>query len=67
MYVDQDSSGRIAIMDLQKAELETIRRALVAFKTGLLQNRIPVGFAPQGEIYEQYHRAGMILHQIEKL
>lgn len=67
MYVDKDSNGRIAIMDLQKEELETIRRAIAAFKTGLLQNRLSAGFSPQSETYEQYHRAGMILRQIEKI
>lgn len=67
MYCDKDSSGRYSIMEIEADELETIRRAIVAFKTGLLQNRMPAGFAPQGEIYEQYHRAGKLLHQIEKL
>lgn len=67
MYCDKDSNGRVSIMDLTSDEFETIRRALTAFKTGLLQNRIPIGFAPQGEACEQYHRAGMILRQIETL
>ncbi len=67
MYCDKDSNDRVAIMDLTSDELETLRRALTAFKTGLLQNRMPVGFAPQGEAYEQYHRAGIMLRQIETL
>ncbi|MEI3554163.1 MAG: hypothetical protein V8Q54_05605 [Alistipes senegalensis] len=67
MYCDKDSNGRVSIMDLTSAELDTIRRAIMAFKTGLLQNRLPDGFAPQSETYEQYHRAGMILRQIETL
>lgn len=67
MYCDKDSNGRVSIMDLTSDEFDTIRRAIMAFKTGLLQNRLPDGFAPQSETYEQYHRAGMILRQIETL
>ena len=67
MYVDRNSTGRIAVMDLKPEEFETIRRAIKAFKTGLLQNRLPAGFSPRSETYEQYHRAGMILRQIEKI
>ena len=37
MYVDRDSSGRIAVMDLKPEEFETIRRAIKAFTTGLLR------------------------------
>ena len=53
MYCDKDSNGRISIMDLTSDEFDTIRRAIMAFKTGLLQNRLPAGFAPQSETYEQ--------------
>ena len=67
MYCDKDSNGRVSIMDLTSVEFDTIRRAIMAFKTGLLQNRLPAGFAPQSETYEQYHRAGIILRQIETL
>ena len=66
MYCDKDSNGRVSIMDLTNDEFDTIRRAIMAFKTGLLQNRLPAGFAPQSETYEQYHRAGIILRQIEQ-
>ena len=47
MYVDRDSSGRIAVMDLKPEEFETIRRAIKAFKTGLLQNRLPPDSLPE--------------------
>ena len=67
MYCDKDSNGRVSIMDLTNDEFDTIRRAVMAFKTGLLKNRLPAGFAPQSETYEQYHRAGIILRQIETL
>lgn len=43
MYCDKDSNGRVSIMDLTNDEFDTIRRAIMAFKTGLLQNRLPPG------------------------
>lgn len=34
MYCDKDSNGRVSIMDLTSDEFDTIRRAIMAFKTG---------------------------------
>lgn len=62
MYCDEDSTGRISIMDLSAEQLETIRRALLAFRSGLLQ-RLP--FKVDTEPHAQYQRAGALLCQIE--
>lgn len=62
MYCDKDSAGRISIMDLSAEQLETIRRALVAFRSGLFQ-RMP--FKIDTEPHVQYQRAGALLRQIE--
>lgn len=66
MYCDKDTTGRVAIMDLTDDELETIRRALTAFRVGLVHNR-PQGIECDAEAYTQYERAGAIVHHIEAL
>lgn len=65
MYIDKDSGGRYAIMDLGEDDLETLRRALTAFRVGLLQSRLPAGFAPRTEPDIQYRRAGKLVKLIE--
>lgn len=67
MYVDTDAAGRIAIMDLTPEELETVRCALLALKTGLLQSRLPDRHSPHSGMHDQYYRAGELLRQIENL
>lgn len=65
MYCDIDNNRRVAIMDLTPDEFETIRRALIAYRTGMIQHRRPIGFKIDIEPQKQYDRAGAILKQIE--
>lgn len=67
MYCDIDNNRRAAIMDLTPDELETIRRALIAYRTGMIQCRRPIGFRTDTEPQKQYDRAGEILRHIETL
>lgn len=60
MYCDKDKAGRTAIMDLTVDELETIRRALTAFRVGLVHNR-PEGIERDADAHTQYERAGAIV------
>ncbi len=66
MYCDKDSNGRAAIMDLQLEELETIRRALIAFRCGLLHNQ-PKEAKHDAEAGRQYERVDAIMRHIESL
>ena len=67
MYCDKDNQGRYAIMDLDKEQFETIRRALNAYRSGMVQRGIPAGYAAQfSETLIQYERAGEIVRHIEK-
>ena len=67
MYCDKDNRDRYAIMDLDKEQLETIRRALTAYRVGMVQKGMPVGHAARlSETHEQYQRAGVIVRHIEK-
>lgn len=66
MYVDKDSNNRYAIMDLGEDDLETFRRALTAFRVGLLQSHLPAGFTPHSESAIQYYRAEKLVKKIER-
>jgi hypothetical protein len=66
MYCDKDNQNRYAIMDLDKEQLETIRRALKAFRSGMVTNGLPAGYHTYSETREQYDRAGIIVRHIEK-
>lgn len=67
MYCDKDNQGRYAIMDLDKEQFETIRRALNAYRSGMVQRGIPAGYAAHfSETLIQYERAGEIVRHIEK-
>lgn len=67
MYCDKDSQGHYAIMDLNKEQFETIRRALTAYRTGMVQKGIPPGYAARfSETLIQYERAGVIVQHIEQ-
>lgn len=65
MYCDKDNQSRYSIMDLDKEELETIRRALTAYRVGMVQNDILPGHTGNSEIRKQYDRAGVIVQHIE--
>lgn len=67
MYLDKDSKDRYTIMDLQEDELETIRRALLAFRTGLISHRLPEGTEHKPELHIQYERASAILKQTKSI
>lgn len=54
-------------MDITPDELETIRRALCAFRIGLIHKRLPSGSAIHSEPHIQYDRAGHILQKIESI
>ncbi len=62
-YCDKDTRGIYAIMELDGNHIETIRRALLAYRTGL------VGLPSEAnrEAREQYDRAGAILRTIERI
>lgn len=64
MYCDKDNAGRISINELTAEQLETIRRALIAFRSGLIQ-QLP--FKAGTEPLTQYDRAGILLRRIERL
>ena len=54
-------------MDLDKEQFETIRRALTAYRVGMVQKGMPAGYAARhSETHEQYKRAGEIVRHIEK-
>lgn len=65
MYCDKDRSGHYSIMDIEADELETIRRAMIAYRTGMIQHRQPIRFKIDIEPQKQYDCAGFILKQIE--
>lgn len=66
MYCDKDNRGLFAIMDLRPEELETIHRALLAFRTGMVTTVPPTVPPSHSEARRQYDRAGVLLRQIEK-
>ncbi|WP_418671867.1 hypothetical protein [Alistipes putredinis] len=65
MYCDKDSSDRYSIVEIEADQLETIRRALIAYRTGMIQHRRSIGFKIDIEPQRQYDCAGAILKQIE--
>lgn len=58
MYTDKDNRGRFAIMDLTEDELETLRRALLAYKTTM------AGGDGSGEPRQQYIISGKLLNML---
>lgn len=67
MYCDKDSRGLYCIMELTVDEFETIRRALLAFRTGLISHRLPEGTKHKPEPHIQYERASAILKQTKSI
>lgn len=67
MNCDRNSRGRYMLTDLTPTEFETLRRALISHRTGML-NTIP---SAKDEIIseaeEQYLIAGKMLDQIQTL
>lgn len=63
MYADIDSRGRCSIMDLTPDEFETIRRAVKAFRVGMM---ITPSFTGR-ESDKQYVRATKILNTLSEL
>ncbi len=63
MYCDKDRRGLYSIMELNENYIETIRRALLDYRTEL------VGLASKAnrEAREQYDRAGILLRTIERI
>lgn len=58
MYTDKDNRGRFAIMDLTEDELETLRRALLAYKTTM------AGDDGSGELRQQCIISGKLLNML---
>lgn len=67
MYCDKDSRGLYCIMELTADEFETIRRALLAFRTGLISHQLPEGTEHKPEPHVQYERASAILKQLKSI
>ncbi len=63
MYCDKDRRGLYSIMELDESHIETIRRALLAYRQELIGSPSETN----SETREQYDRAGAILRHIEKL
>ncbi len=63
MYCDRDRRGFCSIMELDESHIETIRRALLDYRTEL------VGLSSEAnrEAREQYDRAGILLRTIERI
>jgi hypothetical protein len=68
MYCDKDNRERYAIMDLDKDQLETIRRALTMYRCnlykGMQEEKQPT---IKEDFKNQFDRAGQIVTQIESL
>ncbi len=64
MYADLDSRGRYSIMDLTPDEFETIRRAIKAFRTGMITSNSE---SKENECHRQYIRATKILNTLSEL
>lgn len=67
MYCDKDLNERYSIMDLGLDELETIRRAIIAYRTGLIHERHRINPQEYSEPHEQYTIAARILKKIESI
>ena len=63
MYVDKDGRGLYSIMDLTPDELETIRRAIKAFRNGMMMTHTFTG----KESDKQYIRATNIQRTLSEL
>ena len=67
MKCDRNSRGRYALSEITENEFETLRRALISHRTGLL-NKIPGATEDViTEAEEQYILSGKILEQFETL
>lgn len=66
MYVDKDSTGRFAIMDLKQEELEVIHTALVWYKTGIVTSTLSTESSRISEHETQYRQVVKILRIIER-
>lgn len=63
MYCDKDGRGLCSIMELSSDEYEIIRKALTAYRTGLVYGETD----QRSEFREQYDRAGTLLQAIERI
>lgn len=63
MYCDKDRRGLYSIMELDESHIETIRRALLAYRQELIGSPSETN----SEAREQYDRAGAILRTIERI
>lgn len=63
MYCDKDSRGLFSIMELTDDELETIRRAMKAFRGQMILSSKSIDI----EANEQYRRATNILYSLSEL
>lgn len=59
MYCDKDCRGLLSIMELTPDEFETIRRALLAFRTGMATKTLD-----ESEPSKQYIRASKMLRRL---
>ncbi len=64
MYVDKDGRGLYSIMDLAPDEIETIRRAIKAFRAGMIMSNSD---SKENECHRQYVRATKILNTLSEL
>lgn len=63
MYCDKDRRGLYSIMELNESHIETIQRALLAYRQELVGSPSETN----SEAREQYDRAGTILQAIERI
>lgn len=63
MYCDKDRRGLCSIMELDESHIETIRRALLAYRQELIGSPSEIN----SETREQYDRAGTLLREIERI
>ncbi len=65
MYCDRDSRGLYSIIGLTRDQLDLIRRALTAYRIGMVCRKQVSESASSIKFPEQYERAGDIVHRIE--
>lgn len=66
MYVDQDFYGKVSIMDISDKELEILRCAFLAFKTGLVTPNMPLNHR-YFDVTDQVFRIDLLLGSIERI
>lgn len=66
MYVDEDSYGRTAIMNISDEDLEILRCAFLSFKTGIITTET-ISTHRYYEIIHQVIRIDLLLESIEQI